>query len=86
MFFHGLSGPTLLAIERARAPLVEAPTGAIRLAAASWDAVSGKVSVDFQALRSGTVSFRTRKPGGAFRDHSLKVTAGKRYTSTLTSP
>jgi hypothetical protein len=83
MFFHGMSGPTLLMLERARAPLVEAPTGATRLAAASWDAVTGKVSVDFQALRTGTVTFRVRKPGGVFKNHNFSVTAGKRYTSTF---
>jgi len=83
MFFHGLAGPTLLSIERARAPLLEAPVGAVRLDSSAWDAAAGKVSVDFQALRSGSVSFRSRKPGGAFKLHSFAVTAGKRYAATF---
>jgi hypothetical protein len=83
MFFHGLAGPTLLSMERGHAPLLEAPVGAVRLVASSWDAASGKVAVDFQAVTSGTVTFRTQKPGGAFRTHPVAVTAGKRYTASF---
>ena len=83
MYWHGLAGPTLLAIERGHAPLMEAPIGAVRVAASAYDAKSGKLSVDFQALRSGSVVFRTRKPGGAFKNHSFTVTAGRRYTSSF---
>ncbi|MGZ6143292.1 MAG: hypothetical protein ACXWLM_08135, partial [Myxococcales bacterium] len=80
MEFHGLAGPTLLAVERARAPVVEAPVASLRLAAASWDAKSGKVSLDFQPLSTGTLRFRTRAPGGAFTTHAVKVKAGVRTT------
>jgi hypothetical protein len=83
MFFHGLAGPTLLALERARAPLVEAPLGAVQVVAASYDAQSGKVKVDFQALASGKIAFRTRAVGGAFALHPLTVETGKRYTASF---
>ncbi|HUJ24873.1 MAG TPA: hypothetical protein VLW85_02565 [Myxococcales bacterium] len=83
MYWHGLAGPTLLAIERGHAPLLEAPVGAVRMASSAYDASSNKVSVDFQAIRTGTVTFRTRKPGGTFKSHAFSVTAGKRYTSSF---
>src|SRR5207302_7148484 len=83
MFFHGLAGPTLLSIERAKAPLVEAPIAAIRLASSAFDAAAGKVSLDFQALKTGTANVRTRRPGGAFREHPLSLKAGRRYQVTL---
>ena len=83
MFFHGLAGPTLLSIERAAAPVVEVPVGAVRLAAASFDASSGKVALDFQALRTGPFSIRTRRPGAAWRNHAVSLKAGSRYSLTM---
>ncbi|HEY3447582.1 MAG TPA: hypothetical protein VGK67_14605 [Myxococcales bacterium] len=83
MRWHGIAGPTLLALERGHAPVVEAPVGAVRVAWAQWDAASGAVAVDFQALRDGAAVFRTRAPGGEFIDHPVEVRAGQRSQVTL---
>jgi hypothetical protein len=83
-YFHGIAGPTLLSIERGAAPLVEAPVSQIHLVASSWDAKAGKVSVDFQSLVTGTVTFRTRKASGTFKTHSVSVKAGTRYPISFT--
>ena len=65
-------------------PLLEAPVGQIRVAAASDDAKTGKLGVDFQAPQTGIVVFRTRKPGGVFKSHPVAVKAGTRYPISTT--
>ena len=84
MYFHGLAGPTLLSIERAQAPLVEAPLAAARIASSTYDAQENQVAIDFQALTSGPLNFRTRTPGGSFVNHSVSTLAGHRYVLTMT--
>ncbi|MGC4120877.1 MAG: hypothetical protein QM765_41135 [Myxococcales bacterium] len=79
MRWHGIAGPTLLAVERGHAPLVEAPVGMVRVAWAQWDASAQTVTVDFQALQDGVALFRTRKPGGDFQDHPVPVRSGERH-------
>ncbi len=83
-YFHGLSGPTLLSIERGKAPLVELPVAAVRLAASSFDAAANKVKLDFQAVKTGVATIRTRTPGGAFKAHAYSLVAGKRYVISFT--
>jgi hypothetical protein len=83
MLWHGMAGPTLLSIERARAPVAEAPIGAIRLAWSAFDPATGTVSLDFEALRDGPAIFRTRAPGGQWKEHPVALAAGQRYSMDL---
>jgi hypothetical protein len=78
-----MAGPTLLSIERARAPVAEAPIGAIRLAWSAFDPATGTVSLDFEALRDGPAIFRTRAPGGQWKEHPVALAAGQRYSMDL---
>jgi len=79
----GIGGPTLLAIERARAPLVEAPVDRARVQSASWDAASGTTSLRLVGRRTGTAVVRTRKPGGPWKDTKVWLTAGVVATVTI---
>ncbi|MGE0710809.1 MAG: hypothetical protein AB7N76_02015 [Planctomycetota bacterium] len=82
MFGFGTAGPTLLAIERAKAPLVETPAS-LRVLEASWDRTTGELSLEVEALRGGDHALRWREPGGDYQTASLSLARGARQRVRL---
>ncbi|HVY60470.1 MAG TPA: hypothetical protein VHF22_02405, partial [Planctomycetota bacterium] len=78
-----ISGSLLLAIERARAPLVEAPVGAATVTAASWDARKDAVTLELAPFATGRATVRVRWPGQPFREVAVVLAAGKSKTVTI---
>jgi hypothetical protein len=76
----GIGGPTLLAIARARAPVVEAPVALARVEAARFDAATGAVTLDLVGRADGAGVVRTRAPGGAWRETAVALREGGRTT------
>ena len=87
MHRFGIAGPTLLAIERARAPVVEVPA-ALRVERATWDAARGEVVLEVEARRATDAPVRLTAPGAAPRDVPVALRAGERATlrATPSSP
>jgi len=74
----GIAGPTLLAIARSGAPVVEAPVALARVEGARWDAARGEVTIDLVGRKDGSGFVRTRASGGAWRETAVTLRAGLR--------
>jgi hypothetical protein len=86
MYWHGWSGPTLLAIERAPAPVVVAPIADARVTSATYDVGKKKLVLTLLGDRTMTTKARVRAVGGTWKDVPAKVCRGGTTTVTVTSP
>lgn len=78
MHRFGIAVPTLLAIERACAPVVEVPA-ALRLERATWDAARGEATLEVEARRAVDDAVRFTAPGAAAPvEVPVRLRAGER--------
>jgi len=82
----GIAGPTLLALARGAAPLVEIPRSAAQLVAARWDSRTGSLALDLLGRRTGAAAVRTRQKGGSFRTTSVSLQAGRPTHLVIAKP
>ncbi|MCC6807761.1 MAG: hypothetical protein IT381_10075 [Deltaproteobacteria bacterium] len=83
MRWHGLSGPMLLAFERAKAPTVEVPVAEVRPSTIVFDAKTQVLSFDGDAVSSGRATFRISGATGPSRDVKVDVCEGERVKRGL---
>jgi len=63
-YFYGNRGPMLLALERAEAPVVEAPVGDLKIIEASFYQQSHKLTLNYQCRQNGTFELRATSLDG----------------------
>jgi hypothetical protein len=71
----GIAGPLLLAIERARAPLVEFPAALGRLESARFDARTRELALEIEGRKDASAKIRIRPPGGASWEERVALRA-----------
>lgn len=79
MHRFGMAVPTLLAIERARAPVVEVPT-ALRVERAVWSAATGALALEVEARRDVDEAVRVLHPGAGPIEVPVRLREGERST------
>jgi hypothetical protein len=73
----GIAGAMLLAVERAKAPVVEVPAALARVESAVYDAKTKTVRLELLGRTNGSGYVRSRAPGGRFKLTPVFFHAGK---------
>ena len=75
-YFFGNSGPLLLGIERAQAPVVEAPIGGLQVVSAAYNANSKLVSIEYRCRTTKILTFKKRFPGEQWQELTIQCSTG----------
>jgi hypothetical protein len=86
MRWEGISGPLLLAIERAKAPVVEVPIALLKVQNAHWDAQTNAVHLVVAGRQAGAGTIRTRQPHQSWQETPITIETNEVKTIEIARP